>query len=155
MPAPAKVALPPNPLVSEVLEYVSKKRTKTEKIKALQDFDSPELKSILIWNFDETIVNMLPDGVPPYKPNEAPKGTEHTNLSHEHKILYNFLKGGNDQLRLMKREELFMQLLEGLHSEEAEVVCLTKDRNLTSKYKVTKEVVSEAYPDIVWGNRGG
>ena len=55
----------------------------------------------------------------------------------------------------MKREELFMQLLEGLHSEEAEVVCLTKDRNLTSKYKVTKEVVSEAYPDIVWGNRGG
>jgi hypothetical protein len=155
MPAPAKVALPPNPLVSEVLEYVSKKRTKTEKIKALQDFDSPELKSILIWNFDETIVNMLPDGVPPYKPNEAPKGTEHTNLSHEHKILYNFLKGGNDQLRPMKREELFMQLLEGLHSEEAEVVCLTKDRNLTSKYKVTKEVVSEAYPDIVWGNRGG
>jgi hypothetical protein len=155
MPVPAKVALPPNPLVSEVLEYVSKKRTKAEKIKALQDFDSPELKSILIWNFDETIVNMLPDGVPPYKPNEAPKGTEHTNLSHEHKILYNFLKGGNDQLRPMKREELFMQLLEGLHSEEAEVVCLTKDRNLTSKYKVTKEVVSEAYPDIVWGNRGG
>ena len=155
MPAPAKVALPPNPLVSEVLEYVSKKRTKAEKIKALQDFDSPELKSILIWNFDETIVNMLPDGVPPYKPNEAPKGTEHTNLSHEHKILYNFLKGGNDQLRPMKREELFMQLLEGLHSEEAEVVCLTKDHNLTSKYKVTKEVVSEAYPDIVWGNRGG
>ncbi len=155
MPAPATVALPPNPLVSEVLEYVSKKRTKAEKIKALRDFESPELKSILIWNFDETVINLLPEGVPPYRPNESPKGTEHTNLAHEHKVLYNFLKGGNDQLRSVKREELFLQLLEGLHSEEAEVICLTKDRQLKSKYKITKEVVSEAYPDIVWGNRGG
>jgi hypothetical protein len=155
MPAPATVALPPNPLVSEVLEFISKKRTKAEKIKALKDFESPELKSILIWNFDESIVNMLPDGIPPYSPNEAPKGTEHTNLSHEYKILYNFLKGGNDQLRPMKREELFLQLLEGLHAEESEVICLVKDRNLNKKYKITKEVVSEAYPDIVWGNRGG
>ena len=155
MPAPATVALPPNPLVSEVLEFVSKKRTKAEKIKALKDFESPELKSILIWNFDESVVNMLPEGTPPYRPNEAPKGTEHTNLSHEHKILYNFLKGGKDQLRLIKREELFMQLLEGLHAEEAEVVCLTKDRQLNKKYKITKEIVSESYPDITWGTRGG
>lgn len=155
MPAPATVALPPNPLVSEVLEFVSKKRTKAEKIKALKDFESPELKSILIWNFDKSIVNMLPDGVPPYKPNESPKGTEHTKLAHEYKILYNFLKGGNDQLRPMKREELFLQLLEGLHSEEAEVICLAKDRQLNKKYKITQEIVSESYPDIVWGNRGG
>lgn len=155
MPAPVTVALPPNPLVSEVLEYVSKKRTKAEKIKALKDFESPELKSILIWNFDDSIVNILPEGTPPYKPNEAPKGTEHTNLAHEYKILYNFLKGGNDQLRPIKREELFLQLLEGLHSEEAEVVCLAKDRKINTKYKVTKEIVSGAYPDIVWGNRGG
>lgn len=155
MPAPVKVALPPNPLVSEVLEFISKKRTKAEKIKALQDFESPELKSILIWNFDETIVNMLPEGEPPYRPNEAPKGTEHTNLSHEYKILYNFLKGGNDSLRPMKREELFLQLLEGLHSEEAQIVCLAKERKLSKNYKITKEVISEAYPDIVWGNRGG
>jgi len=155
MPAPATVALPPNPLVTEVLEFVSKKRTKADKIKALKDFESPELKSILIWNFDESIVNMLPDGTPPYRPNEAPKGTEHTYLSHEYKILYNFLKGGNDLLRPMKREELFLQLLEGLHSEEAELVCLAKDRQLNKKYKITREIVSQAYPDIVWGNRGG
>ena len=48
-----------------------------------------------------------------------------------------------------------MQLLEGLHEGEAEVVCLMKDKKLTDKYKVTKAVVTEAFPDIQWGGRGG
>ena len=147
--------LPSNPLVSEVLAKVSKQRTKAKKIQVLKENESLHLKSILIWNFDDSVKSILPEGEVPFDKNEAPAGTEHTYLAHEYKVLYNFIEGGNDFLKPVKREQLFLQLLEGLHSDEAEVVCLMKDKKLTSKYKVTKAVVSEAYPDIEWGGRGG
>lgn len=147
--------LPSNPLLSEVLAKVSKQRTKAKKIQVLKENESLHLKSVLIWNFDDTVVSVLPEGPVPFDKNEAPAGTEHTYLAHEHKILYNFIKGGNDFLKPVKREQLFMQLLEGLHEDEAEVICLMKDKKLTDKYKVTKSVVTEAFPDIEWGGRGG
>ena len=146
--------LPSNPLLSEVLAKVSKQRTKAKKIQVLKENDSLHLKSVLIWNFDDSVVSVLPEGPVPFDKNEAPAGTEHTYLAHEHKILYNFIKGGNDFLKPVKREQLFMQLLEGLHEDEAEVICLMKDKKLTDKYKVTKAVVTEAFPDIQWGGRG-
>ena len=147
--------LPSNPLLSEVLAKVSKQRTKAKKIQVLKENESLHLKSVLIWNFDDTVVSVLPEGPVPFDKNEAPAGTEHTYLAHEHKILYNFIKGGNDFLKPVKREQLFLQLLEGLHEDEAEVICLMKDKKLTDKYKITKAVVSEAFPDIDWGGRGG
>ena len=146
--------LPSNPLLSEVLAKVSKQRTKAKKIQVLKENESLHLKSVLIWNFDDSVVSILPEGPVPFDKNEAPAGTEHTYLAHEHKVLYNFIKGGNDFLKPVKREQLFMQLLEGLHEDEAEVVCLMKDKKLTDKYKVTKAVVTEAFPDIQWGGRG-
>ena len=147
--------LPNNPLLSEVLTKVSKQRTKAKKIQVLKENESLHLKSVLIWNFDDSVVSVLPEGPVPYDKNEAPAGTEHTYLAHEHKLLYNFIKGGNDFLKPVKREQLFLQLLEGLHEDEAEVICLMKDKKLTDKYKVTKAVVTEAFPDIEWGGRGG
>ena len=146
--------LPSNPLLSEVLAKVSKQRTKAKKIQVLKENESLHLKSVLIWNFDDSVVSVLPEGPVPFDKNEAPAGTEHTYLAHEHKILYNFIKGGNDFLKPVKREQLFLQLLEGLHEDEAEVICLMKDKKLTDKYKVTKSVVTEAFPDIQWGGRG-
>ena len=147
--------LPSNPLLSEVLSKVSKQRTKAKKIQVLKENESLHLKAVLIWNFDDTVVSVLPEGEVPYNKNEAPAGTEHTYLAHEWKVLYNFVKGGNDFLRPVKREQLFLQLLEGLHPDEADIVCLVKDKNLTEKYKLTRPVVEEAFPDIEWGNRGG
>ena len=147
--------LPSNPLLSEVLAKVSKQRTKSKKIQVLKENESLHLKAVLIWNFDDTVVSVLPEGEVPYNKNEAPAGTEHTYLAHEWKVLYNFVKGGNDFLRPVKREQLFLQLLEGLHPDEADIVCMVKDKNLTEKYKLTRPVVEEAFPDIEWGNRGG
>ena len=147
--------LPSNPLLSEVLAKVSKQRTKAKKIQVLKENESLHLKSVLIWNFDDTVVSVLPEGPVPFDKNEAPAGTEHTYLAHEHKVLYNFIKGGNDFLKPVKREQLFLQLLEGLHEDEAEVICLMKDKKLTDKYKITKAVVTEAFPAIEWGGRGG
>ena len=147
--------LPPNPLLSEVLAKVSKQKTKAKKIQALKENESLHLKAILIWNFDDSVQSVLPEGDVPFEKNEAPAGTEHTYLAHEWKILYNFVKGGNTMLRPVKREQLFMQLLEGLHPDESEIICLVKDKNLKKKYKgLTKPIVEEAFPDIEWGNRG-
>ena len=147
--------LPPNPLLSEVLEKVSKQKTKAKKIQALKENESLHLKAVLIWNFDDSVQSVLPEGDVPFEKNEAPAGTEHTYLAHEWKILYNFVKGGNTMLRPVKREQLFMQLLEGLHPDESEIICLVKDKNLKKKYKgLTKPIVEEAFPDIEWGNRG-
>jgi len=145
--------LPSNPLLSEVLAKVSKQRTKAKKIQVLKENESLHLKAILIWNFDDTVVSVLPEGEVPYNKNEAPAGTEHTYLAHEWKVLYNFVKGGNDTLSTIRRETMFIQMLEGLHPEEAEIVCLTKDKQLQSKYKITYDMVKEAYPDIQWGGR--
>ena len=97
---------------------------------------------------------MLPEGEVPYTPNDAPVGTDHTRLEQEAKGLYRFVKGGQDSLKSLKRESMFVQLLEGLSAEEAELLCLIKDGQLNTKYKrITKAVVSEAFPQIDWGNR--
>ena len=69
--------LPRNPLLSEVLALVSKQKTKDKKIKILKENESLHLKSVLIWNFDESVKSMLPDGDVPFNKNEAPAGTEH------------------------------------------------------------------------------
>ncbi len=139
-------------LISEVLQKAHSAKTKAEKVKILQDNVSQALKSILIINYDESIVSMLPEGAPPYNKNEAPAGTEHTRLEHESRILHHFFKGGSN-ISGMKREQMFIQLLEGLHPDEAEVVIAAKDKILGKKYKVTKACVSEAFPAIQWGNR--
>jgi hypothetical protein len=77
-----------------------------------------------------------------------------TTLRKECKHFYHFIRGGNNGLTSIRRETMFINLLEGLHPLEAEIVCLVKDKTLSDKYKITKEVVSEAFPQIVWGNRG-
>ena len=76
-----------------------------------------------------------------------------TTLRKEWTKLYNFVKGGNDQLNSLRRETMFIQILEGLHPLDAEILCLVKDKKLYDKYKITRANVTEAYPDIVWGNR--
>tara|TARA_B100000965_G_scaffold406437_1_gene445371 strand:- start:717 stop:1190 length:474 start_codon:yes stop_codon:yes gene_type:complete len=148
-----KTKLPPNPFVHEILEQVSKQRTKAKKIEALKEHRSDALVSLLIWNFDDTVISMLPDGEVPYERSEVPLGTDHTSLRKEYRNLYHFVKGGNDSLSKTRRESMFIQMLEGLHPTEADILCLVKDKLLTSKYKITRAVIEEAYPDIQWGGR--
>ena len=148
-----KVKLPPNPFVHEVLDLVDSQRTKAKKIQILQEYSDDALKAILIWNFDPTAISVIPSGPVPYKENEVPVGTDHTSLRREWKNLYHFLKGGNDRLSAIRRETMFVQMLEGLHPEEAKIICLVKDKDLESRYKITYEMVQQAYPDIQWGGR--
>ncbi len=174
--------LPRQPFVFEVLDLVSKQRSKAKKIEALKRYEEIHLKSVLIWNFDDSIVSALPPGEVPYSGyddqnsysgNLSTKLTQevrqmhssgsfslgasdqqgHTTIRREWKNFYMFLRGGNDRMNAMRRETMFINILEGLHPLEAEIVCLCKDKRLGEVYTITKDIVTEAYPDIKWGGR--
>ena len=136
-------------LISEVIKKASNAKTKAEKIKILQENNSQALRSVLKWNFEPAIVSDIPEGEVPFKRNDAPIGTEHTMLEREAKNLWRFIKGANSLARF-KGEQLFIQLLEGLHESEADIICLVKDKQLHKKYRITKAVVTSAFPNIQW-----
>ena len=136
-----KKKLPPNPFMSEILELASKQRSVAKKVEVLQEYSTDALKAILIWNFDDTAASMVPEGEVPYEKNDVPIGTDHTSLRKEWKNLYHFVQGGNNTLSPIRRETMFIQMLEGLHPDEADILCLVKDGRLSEKYKITKEVV--------------
>ena len=148
-----KVKLPPNPFIHEILELASKQRSKAKKVEILKEYENDALKTIFIWNFDDTVISVVPEGEVPFKKNEVPVGTDHTSLRREHKNLYHFVKGGNDSLSSIRRETMFINMLRGLHPKEAEVLILVKDKRLTDKYNINLDIVKEAYPDINWGGR--
>ena len=150
---PAAKKLPSNPFMNEILELVTEQKTDAKKVAILKEYECDILKSLFIWNFDDSIISLLPEGKVPYKPNENPLGTDHSSLRREQRNLYMFVKGGNDALSTIRRETIFIQMLEGLHPKEADIVIAVKDKALEDMYDVSFEVVEEAYPDIEWGGR--
>ena len=171
--------LPTNPFVYEIFELVSKQRSKAKKIEVLKKYEHISLKCIFIWNFDESVISLLPEGDVPYgdaddqsifsgslsdniakeaKGGESATGQDldgrgKTSLRREYQNLYHFVKGGNDSLTSIRRETMFINMLRGLHPKEAEVLILIKDKRLTDKYKITLDLVKESYPEINWGGR--
>ena len=133
-------------LISEIFTKINNAKDKPKKIEVLRQYDSPGMRMILKGAFDPKIVWDLPEGTPPYIANEAPAGTEHTFLEVEAKRLYNFAVGGNDQLNKIRKETLFIQMLEGLHADEAKVLIDVKNKSLNKTYKgLTSEMVKEAF----------
>ena len=176
---PKSMELPTNPFVFEILELASSQRTSAKKVEVLKKYEDNSVKAVLIWNFDDSVISMVPEGEVPYgDPNEQTvfdgslsenivnetkgglsatgqdlDGRNKTSLRKEWTTLYNFVKGGNDGLTKTRREMMFINLLRGLHPKEAELLCLVKDKLLQTKYRLTKGNVQEAYPDIDWGGR--
>jgi hypothetical protein len=177
----AIIELPPNPFAFEVLNLVSKQRTNAKKVEVLKKYEDPSLKALFIWNFDESLISMLPEGDVPYasvgeqnsfggtvsdkiKDAVSKMGEMNSNslgmndqgrstIRKEYTRFYNFIRGGNNGLSSLRRETMFINVLQGLHPLEAEILILVKDKKLETKYKITKQIVSDAYPDIKWGNR--
>ena len=130
----------------EILTKVNNAKDKPKKIEVLKKYDTNELRMFLKGAFDEKLEWLLPEGKPPYTPNDAPVGTEHTWLKQEVKRMFHFLKGGNPQLSQMKRDNMFIQMLEGLSKEEAELLIWAKDNELNKHYKgLTANLVKEAF----------
>jgi hypothetical protein len=174
--------LPTNPFIFEVLNLASKQRSNVKKVEVLKKYEHPSIKSLFIWNFDESIISILPPGEVPYAATSEQNSFSGTlsekiddavnkmselgsnslgsqdqgrsSIRKEYQKFYNFVKGGNDGLSSLRRESMFINILQGLHPLEAEILILVKDKKLDTKYKITKENVVEAYPDIQWGNRG-
>ena len=173
--------LPLKPFAFEVFDLASKQRSKAKKVEVLQKYSDLSLKIVLKWNFDTSITSALPEGEVPYTgyDQQTTKGGTlttkisheirtmhesgsfslgssdqqgHTTIRRESKQFYRFVKGGDDAMNQIRRETMFINILEGLHPLEAEIVVLAKDGNLENRYKITKDVVVEAYPDIVWGD---
>jgi len=173
--------LPNNAFAFEVLDAASKQRTKAKKVEVLQKYKHPSLITLFVWNFDSSIVSLLPEGEVPYgntKEDQTTTGTLSSKINDavdkmaemgsnslgsqdqgkasiraEYKKFYNFCKGGNPSLSSLRRETMFINILQGLHPLEAEILILVKDKKLQEKYKITKEIVSIAYPEIHWGDR--
>jgi hypothetical protein len=142
------------PLVHEIFTKVNNAKDKPKKIAVLKKYDTPQLRVILKAAFDPAIKWLLPDGDVPFIPNDAPEGTEHTRLEHESRTLYNFVAlvvdgkemPANATLNNMKRETLFIQLLEGLCESEAKLLVNIKDQNLNRIYKgLNSTVVRDAF----------
>ena len=177
--------LPANPFTFEVLQLASKQRSRAKKVEVLQKYSHDSIKAILIWNFDDSIISMLPEGDVPYNSYEDDatqggnlsdkiksqvdaldrastsslgstddgKGRIRSSLRKEWTKLYNFVRGGNDSLPSLRRESMFINILELLHPKDAEILVLAKDKRLQEKYNIPLNVVQEAYPDIKWGGR--
>lgn len=162
MPRPAKTKLPVNKtLMSEVFQRVSNAKTRAQKIEILQEYKSPALTKLLLCNFAKSVRFCFPSGQTPYTPQERPKGVDHQYMYTEHRLIEKFIAkrvngvvyygcSGTTRPRIqqLKKENLWLQLLEGLHPEEAEVMDLIKDKDLTSKYKITKQNVIDAFPEL-------
>ena len=133
-------------LISEIFTKINNAKDKPKKIEVLRQYDTPGMRMILKGAFDPKIEWDLPEGTPPYIANEAPAGTEHTFLEVEARRLYNFAKGGNNTLNKIRKETLFIQMLEGLHESEAKVLIDVKNKSLNKTYKgLTSDMVKEAF----------
>jgi hypothetical protein len=173
--------LPLKPFAFEVFDLASKQRSKAKKVEVLQKYGDLSLKVILKWNFDTSITSVLPEGEVPYTgyDQQTTKGGTlttkisqevrrmheagsfslgssdqegHTTIRRESKHFYRFVRGGDDAMNSIRRETMFINILEGLHPLEADIIVLVKDGKLEDRYKITKDVVAEAFPDIVWGD---
>ena len=175
----APVKLDANCFQFEILELASKQRSNAKKSEILKEYINRGLKALFIWNFDESVVSMLPPGPVPYSSlkdqanlsgdmdakigaqirgtqgnaMEDPMKAGRTSIRQEYVKFYNFIKGGNDSLSSIRRETMFIQLLEGLHPKEAEILIAVKDKKLSETYKISFDNVKEAFPQITWGRR--
>ena len=177
--APAIDSLPVNPFIFEIFDLAAKQKTNPKKVQVLQQYEDDSVKSIVIWNFDDTVVSLLPEGDVPYgdlkdqnvysgslsenlameaRGGEAAtrqdlQGQGRTSLRREWQNLYHYVQGGNNTLSTIRREMMFINLLEGLHPKEAELLVKVKDGKLTDLYDVSFDNIKAAFPDITWGGR--
>lgn len=134
--------------VYEIIEKFNQAKSKKARIETLHAYkDVWAFKDLLRATFDDTLQFNLPEGAPPYEPNR-PESTPSTFLK-KHKELGLFVVGGTgDRLPAVRREQKFIQLLESIHPQDAELVVKMKDKDLGVKY-LTKKLVQEAFPDLI------
>lgn len=138
--------------ISEILKLVSEQPTRQSKVETLLKHNTPVLTQVLQYALDPRIKWLLPEGSPPYKENVYP-GQE-LNLYSEARRLYLFVEGGNPNLTNIKRELLFIQLLEILDPNDAKLIIAAKDKKIPYK-GITVKLVNEAFPGLIMEDING
>jgi hypothetical protein len=134
-------------LIHEIIENVSKKKTKEEKIELLKQHESWALKDVLRGAYDSSIEWNMPKGNPPFTKNQDHNAP--SNLLRENTKFKYFVKGGpGDKMPKFKREKIFIGLLESIHPKDAELVVGMINKSLPVK-GITKNLVKEAFPNLI------
>ena len=131
----------------EIFEEVEKAKTKEDKAAILKQYDTPAVKNVLVGTFDEAIEWNLPEGVPPYQP--ADERSTANSFTRQLDQLRYFVKGSKgDDLVKMKRESMFIRLLESIHPKDAELVLKMVAKKTPAK-GLTKALVKEVFPNLI------
>ena len=133
-PAPATNSLPVNPFIFEILELADAQKTNAKKVEVLRNYEHASIKTVFVWNFDSSVVSLLPPGPVPYGETNAQTtfagtvseniakeavggesatgqdldGRNKTSIRHEYNNFYHFVKGGNNELSTTRREMIFI-----------------------------------------------
>jgi hypothetical protein len=132
--------------ISEILKIVSEQKTTDEKVRKLQELNTPVLQQILKVALDPTVKWKLPEGQPPYSP--SPYDDTQAMLYQEARRMYLFLEGGNDNLTPLRREQLFISFIESIDKEDAKLMLAAKDKKIPYK-GINVKLVNTAFPGLI------
>ena len=145
-----RVRLPKNADVYEILcqaELVASEGNEDNAINGLMTFAETNgaIEKVLMWAHSDRIISKLPKGKTPYKPNDAPASDlSETALRFEFRKFKYFV---TNEFPALRRESMWIELIEGIPAKEAELMELVKDKVWPFK-NITKEIAQKAFPNV-------
>ena len=130
--------------IAEVLRDVEKAKTREEKREVLKKNESWSLRALLQQNFHPQASWLIPPGAPPYNANQ---NSADTSLLYEAKKL-EYYTSRKQKIPMLKREAMFVSLLERLSPDEAKIIIAIKDQKLSYK-RLTYKLVKDTLPDLL------
>jgi hypothetical protein len=133
--------------ITEIIQGAAEKKTNEEKIDFLRKNDNPALRIVLKYTYDNAIEFLIPDTPPPWEKNEYEDEAKSLLFREARKLKIFIKNGGYDTLNQIKREQLFISLLEDIDNDDADTLC-----QMISKkpFKgLTKKTIEEAFPDLI------
>ena len=136
--------------ILETLDLVGKAKTREEKRQVLADRDNFATRALLQLNYHPDVKWHLPPGAPPYTPGQVADSTPNS-LHFEVKKLDYYVDPNPHDLPMLRRESMFVELLERVDPSDAKLIIAVKDRKLSYKglsYKLVKDTWPDLLPDI-------
>ena len=136
--------------ILETLDLVGKAKTREEKRQVLTDRDNFATRALLQLNYHPDVKWHLPSGAPPYTPGQVADSTPNS-LHFEVKKLDYYIDPSPHDLPQLRRESMFVELLERVDPNDAKLILAVKDRKLSYKglsYKLVRDTWPDLLPDM-------
>lgn len=137
--------------VFEILKEISELEDTSQKIKIIREkyYDHTPLHRVLKMNYCDSIVSMVPEGIPPINSNNNPDGPNHSSLWEYIRVFPVIVKSSQSiKMKPLQIERMFIEMLEAIDPNEAEILCLAKDKNLEDQFDININIVKEALPSL-------